>query len=126
MLTFNKNYFGFAFLLFFIEVLIALYVHDPFVRPYLGDVLVVILMYSFLKSFLQLPVVSIALFVLAFSFVIEWLQYLKVVETLGLENSKIARTILGTSFSWIDVLTYVIGIAIVLIAEKNRRTTQNN
>lgn len=120
MLTFNKNYFGFAFLLFFIEVLIALYVHDPFVRPYLGDVLVVILMYSFLKSFLQLPVVSIALFVLAFSFVIEWLQYLKVVETLGLENSKIARTILGTSFSWIDVLTYVIGIAIVLIAEKKQ------
>ncbi|WP_264566617.1 DUF2809 domain-containing protein [Flavobacterium sp. N3904] len=118
MLTFNKNYFGFAILIFLIEVLIALYIHDRFVRPYLGDVLVVILMYCFLKSFLKLPVLNVVLAVLAFSFTIEFLQFLNIVEKLGLEKSKIARTIIGTSFSWIDLLTYIIGITVVLIIEK--------
>jgi len=118
MLTFNKNYFGFAILIFFIEVLIALYINDSFVRPYLGDVLVVILIYCFLKSFLKLPVLTAAIAVLVFSFTIEFLQFLNIVEKLGLEKSKIARTVIGTSFSWIDLLTYIIGITIVLIIEK--------
>jgi hypothetical protein len=118
MLTFNKNYFGLAILIFFIEVLIALFVHDSFVRPYLGDVLVVILIYCFLKSFLKLPVLTVALFVLLFSFTMEFLQFLNIVEKLHLEKSKIARTVIGTSFSWIDLLTYIMGIAIVIIIEK--------
>ncbi|WP_052257111.1 DUF2809 domain-containing protein [Flavobacterium sp. AED] len=118
MLTFNKNYFGFAILIFFIEVLIALFVHDTFVRPYLGDVLVVILIYCFLKSFLKLLVLKVALFGLLFSFTMEFLQFLNIVEKLHLEKSKIARTVIGTSFSWIDLLTYIMGIAIVIIIEK--------
>jgi hypothetical protein len=107
-----------AILFFCIEVLIALFVNDSFIRPYLGDVLVVILIYCFLKSFLQLPVLSVALFVLIFSFTIEFLQFLNIVEKLHLEKSKIARTVIGTSFSWIDLLTYIVGIAVVLIIEK--------
>ena len=118
MITFNKKYFGFTILLFISEVLIALYINDNFIRPYLGDVLVVILIYCFLKSFLKLPVLIVAIFVLAFSFTIEFLQFLNIVEKLGLEKSKIARTVIGTSFSWIDLLTYIIGITIVLFIEK--------
>ena len=120
MLAFNKNYFSLAILFFCIEVLIALFVNDSFIRPYLGDVLVVILIYCFLKSFLQLPVLTVALFVLIFSFTIEFLQFLNIVEKLHLEKSKIARTVIGTSFSWIDLLTYIVGIAIVLVVEKYR------
>lgn len=118
MLAFNKNYFGLAILFFCIEVLIALFVNDRFIRPYLGDVLVVILIYCFLKSFLQLPVLTVALFVLIFSFTIEFLQFINIVEILHLEKSKIARTVIGTSFSWIDLLTYIFGIIIVLFVEK--------
>lgn len=118
MITFNKNYLGLASLIFGIEVLIAIYVNDNFVRPYLGDVLVVILIYCFLKSFLKLPVLVAALLVLAFAFTIEFLQFLNIVEKLGLEKSKMARTVMGTSFAWIDLLAYIMGIAIVLIAER--------
>jgi hypothetical protein len=117
-MTFNKHYFGFTILLFLVEVLIALFVNDTFVRPYLGDVLVVILIYCFIKSFFKLPVLTVAAFVLIFSFTIEFLQFLNIVEKLHLEKSKIARTVLGTSFSWIDLLTYIIGIAIVIFIEK--------
>lgn len=118
MLTFNKKYFGLTILLFVIEVLIALFVHDSIIRPYIGDVLVVILIYCFIKSFLKLPVLPVAVFVLLFSFGIEFLQYLNIVEKLGLQNSKIARTVIGTSFAWIDLVCYIAGIIIVIIAEK--------
>jgi hypothetical protein len=118
MVTFNKNYFGFAILLFAIEVLIALFVRDNFVRPYLGDVLVVILIYCFIKTFLSAPVFSLAMVVLLFSFTIEFLQYINIVEKLGLEKSKIARTVIGTSFVWADILAYIAGIVIVLVVEK--------
>lgn len=118
MLTFNKHYFALTILIFLVEVLIALFVNDNFVRPYLGDVLVVILIYCFIKSFLKLPVLTVAVFVLIFSFTVEFLQFLNIIEKLHLEKSKIARTVIGTSFSWIDLLTYIIGIAIVILIEK--------
>jgi hypothetical protein len=119
MLTFNKNYFAITILLFAIEVVIALYVHDHFVRPFLGDVLVVGLIYCFLKSFLKLPVIATAIFVLLFAFSIEWLQFLNILEKLGLQKSKLARTVIGTSFSWEDILCYIVGIAVLLAVENN-------
>lgn len=118
MITFNKNYFGLAVLIFAIEVLIALFIRDNFVRPYLGDVLVVILIYCFIKSFLRLPAFTVALFTLAFSIAIECLQYVHIVEKLGFGKSKIAKTIVGTSFEWIDILAYAAGIVVVLVSEK--------
>ncbi|RTY93965.1 DUF2809 domain-containing protein [Flavobacterium sp. GT3R68] len=118
MLIFNKNYFGLTILIFCLEVLIALCVHDQFVRPYLGDVLVVILLYCFLKSFLRLPVLTAALLVLIFSFTIEFLQFLRIVEKMHLEKSKLARTVIGTSFSWMDMICYMAGIALVIAVER--------
>src|SRR5688572_29080729 len=118
MLTFNKNYFAFVILFFAIEVLIALFVNDNFVRPYLGDVLVVILIYCFIRSFIRLPVSTVATIVLVFSFSLEFLQYVHIVEKLGLEKSSIARTVMGTSFAWNDLLAYVVGVAIVMVVEK--------
>lgn len=117
MLTFNKNYFGLFLLFFVIETSIALYINDSFIRPFFGDVLVVILVYCFVKSFVKLPVLKSAVAVLIFAFLIEFLQYLNIVETLQIEN-KIARTVLGTSFSWMDMLCYVVGIAMVIGVEK--------
>lgn len=117
IVLFNLNYFRLASLIFVIETLIALYIQDNFVRPYIGDVLVVILIYCFIKSFLNVNIIPTAVFVLLFSFSIEFLQYLNIVEKLGLQNSKIARTVIGTSFCWADILTYIVGIAIVISAE---------
>jgi hypothetical protein len=116
--TFNKNYFGLAVLIFIVEVLIALFVTDNFIRSYFGDVLVVILMYCFVKSFVNLPVFSLAIGVLFFSFTIEFLQYCKIVNKLGLEKSAIARTVIGTSFAWLDIASYVAGFVVILIVEK--------
>lgn len=117
MIQFNLKYFTLTISLFITELLIALYVHDNFVRPYLGDVLVVMLIYCFIKSFLDVKAIPAAVFVLLFAFTIEFLQYLTIVEKLGLQNSKIARTVIGTSFSWEDIISYAAGIIVVIIAE---------
>ena len=118
MLTFSKKYLVVTILIFLTEVLIALFVKDNFVRPYVGDVLVVILIYCFVRSFLKAPILPLAISVLVFSFIIEILQYIKIVEKLGLGKSEFARTVMGTSFAWLDLLAYVIGIAIILVVEK--------
>lgn len=118
IIKFKKQYFILAILIFVIEVLIAKYVHDKIIRPYIGDVLVVILIYCFFKSFLNKSVITIAISTLIFSYLIETLQYFNIVNLLSLQNSKLARTIIGTSFSWKDILAYTAGIILVLVVEK--------
>ena len=62
---------------------------------------------------------TIAIATLLFSYFVEVLQYFNIVEKLGLQNSKLARIIIGTNFSWLDMLSYTIGIVLVLLIEKN-------
>jgi hypothetical protein len=122
MLRFQKQYFILAMLLFLIEVLIAAYLHDKMVRPYVGDFLVVILLYCLVKSFFTVSTLQAAVSVLIFSYIIELSQYFHLVSHLGLQNSKLVATILGSSFEWIDLIAYTAGIAVVLYIEKIRET----
>lgn len=120
MLTFRKQYFFVATLLFLIEVLIARYLNDQFIRPYGGDFLVVILIYCFIRSFFKVSTLHAAIGTLIFAYLIEFLQYLHIIQTLGLQNSKIANVVLGNRFEWIDILAYTLGIATVLLVERIR------
>jgi hypothetical protein len=123
---FNISYFALAGFLFIVEVLIALFVRDRFIRPYFGDVLVVILVYSFVMTFLKLPVVPVAIGVIVFAFTIEFLQYLQIVKILGLENSEVMSTVLGTSFAWNDMVAYFAGFVVILIVERLRGGKSTN
>jgi uncharacterized membrane protein YfcA len=118
MFTFRKTYFLLTILLFIIELLIALYVHDDFIRPYVGDVLVVILIYCLLRSFWRAKPIIVAISVLIFAFSVEILQYFKIVEILGLQENKIMRIIIGTSYSFEDLIAYLFGFLIIIVVEK--------
>ena len=83
----------------------------------MGDLLVVILIYCFLRSFFRLSVMAAAVPSLLFAYLIETLQYFDIVRVLGLQNSRIARIVIGTSFAWGDILAYTAGIAIVILLE---------
>lgn len=120
LLKFKPKYLIVAILVFIVEVMIALFVHDRFIRPYIGDVLVVVLIYSFAKSFLNLPVLPVAIGVLLFAFGTEVLQYFNIVERIGLGHSKLARIVIGTSFAWEDFLAYLVGVLFVIMVEKRR------
>jgi hypothetical protein len=117
MWHFNKIYFRLSVILFLIEVAIALFIKDRFIRPYLGDVLVVILIYCFVKSLVKISVHKAAVGVLLFAFCIEILQYINIVEKLKLQHNTVAKTVIGTSFSWEDILAYLAGILIVIAVE---------
>lgn len=118
---FNSGYFVSFIILLITEILIALYVNDQIIRPYIGDLLVVILIYCFIKSFLATPVIRTAIAVLIFAFTVEILQYFNLVEKLGLQNSKAARIIIGSAFEWKDLLAYVAGTAIIILVEMRRK-----
>lgn len=117
MFRFNLRYFLLTILLFVVEVLIALFLNDPIIRPYGGDVIVVMLVYCFVKSFVDFPVLPTTVGVLLFAFGIEVLQYLRFVELVGLQDNKLATTLIGHSFSWVDMLCYVIGAGLIILFE---------
>ena len=116
--AFHKNYFAATVLLFLIELFIALYVKDKFIRPYAGDFLVVILLYCCLKSIWRGTPLKAGLSVLLFAFAVEISQHFQLVELLGLGHSSVARTIIGTGFDWGDLVAYSLGTAVVLGVEK--------
>ncbi|PZQ98335.1 MAG: DUF2809 domain-containing protein [Flavobacterium psychrophilum] len=126
MFTFNKKYFFAAVILFIIEVLIALYVHDAIIRPYVGDFLVVILLYCGVKAFVRIPCFPAAIGVLLFAYVIEILQYFQIVHRLGLQDSKLATVVIGSSFEWIDIIAYTAGCVSIIIFDRKRPTTLVN
>jgi hypothetical protein len=119
-MKFNLKYFLLTILIFIAEVLIATtFKNFVFLRSYFGDVLVVVLIYTFIQSFFQFDKTKTIIGVLIFSFVIEFLQYFHFAEVLGFGNNKIAMIVLGNSFSWIDILCYAIGAVIVWFVDIN-------
>lgn len=107
-------------LLFVVEVLIALYVDDDIIRPYGGDVLVVIMIYYFVKSFVKVPPLYLAIGVLLFAYAVEIGQYFRMVEILGVQDNKVMRIVLGSSFSWGDILAYTLGAAICYLIDRRK------
>ncbi len=105
-------------IIFIVEVLIAKFVDDSIIRPYGGDVLVVILLYYFVKSFVDAKFTYLIIGVVVFAYLIEIGQSLRLVEILNMQDNKIMRTVIGSSFSWGDLLAYTIGGAICYFIEK--------
>ena len=119
MFKFDKKSFIIAIIIFLIEVIIALYIKDKIIRPFVGDILVVIFIYYFIKAFINTKAINIAIFTLFFSFIVEILQYFNFVEMIGLGHNKAARIIIGTSFSWIDLLCYFVGFILLFFIDKD-------
>ncbi|WP_199481931.1 DUF2809 domain-containing protein [Vibrio owensii] len=90
-------------------VIIALYVRDSFIRPTVGDVLVVVWLYYFLASMFSMPVIWLVSLVVLIAFAVELGQLLQVAAWLGIESSSPLAVILGATFDWKDLLAYCIG-----------------
>ncbi len=107
----KKRFFNFILFMIFlaIEVLIALYVHDDFVRPYLGDVLVVVVLYFFVRIWIPEKYRWLPGVIFVFAAAVEVLQYFHLVEILGVENNVFLRTILGSTFDFKDIVCYGAG-----------------
>lgn len=106
----------FLFLLI-VEILIALFVHDRFVRPYVGDMIVVVVVYCFVRIVIPERFRLMPLWVFLFAVCVEVLQYFRIVEVLGVEKNAFLRTLIGTSFSWEDIFCYAVGCVVLAVWE---------
>ncbi|WP_029036417.1 ribosomal maturation YjgA family protein [Salinimicrobium xinjiangense] len=118
--TFNKKYFSAAILLFLVEVFIALYINDSWIRPYGGDFLVVFFLYSLVKSFLKISVKNAIFGVLLFSWFVEGLQAIDLLSLLGIEKNWLFVVILGSTFEWLDILIYTLAALVIFFIEDLR------
>lgn len=113
-LQFNYKYGIVATLILCVEIFIALKVHDSFIRPFVGDCLVVILIYTFIKTFTNITVVNALGIVLGIAILIEFTQLVHLTTILGLKSNNFLTIILGNTFSFLDIGMYLLGGALVL------------
>lgn len=106
------------------EVLIAIFLHDRIIRPYGGDVLVVPLLYYAVFTFIKTDRLYLTFGVLCFAAIIESLQLAPILNWFNLQHSSLARTLIGDTFSFIDLLCYVLGAGLIYLIDirKNRIT----
>lgn len=123
MLKFNYKNFIIFLILLSIEVIIALYITQHFVRHTLGDFLCVIMLYYLIKSFVKIKSTYIALIVLLVAYTIEMLQLTPILDYLKIEDPSFVRIIFGTTFSVSDLIAYTFGVVTVLIIENLKPLT---
>lgn len=103
-----------------IEALIAIHLKNGFIRHTFGDFLVVIMLYCFLKSFIKIKPITMAVIVLSILFVIEFLQLTTFLEALNLQDNKYAKLVFGNTFHFSDLVAYTLGILTIIIIEKKQ------
>ena len=101
-----------------VEVLIAMFVHDNFVRPYIGDVLAVIAVYTFVRIFVPQGLRLLPLWVFIFALGVELVQLINPLEALGLDSNTFLKIFFGSVFDIKDIICYAAGCLIVFLFSK--------
>lgn len=102
--------------LFAIEIIIGLYVHDQFVRPYIGDMLVVVLLWALVRMIIPFRAVWLSGAIYVFAVLVELSQMIPLVDFLEIEN-RLIRVLMGTSFAVGDLFAYAAGCIVTAIVD---------
>ena len=94
-----------------LEMGIALFINDAFVRPYVGDMLVTLLLCCLCRLIVPDKVRLLPVYVFIFAACVEIGQYFDLVALFGLAENRIISIALGRTFSWMDLVCYAIGCA---------------
>ena len=112
-----KKYLTPFILILVTEIAIAIFHFHRFVRGFLGDVLVIPLLYCFLKMVTPYDSKKILYAVLSIALTVELFQLGFSSEILSTEN-RLLQTIIGTTFDFRDLVAYAFGIIPVLLIDK--------
>lgn len=107
-----------ALAFFAVEVVIALWWRDRFVRPYLGDVLAVAMVHFGLRGVTPLNSASAAACAFGLGVAIELGQAAHVLALIGLQHSALARVVFGGVFDPADLVCYGLGGVLALLADR--------
>jgi hypothetical protein len=113
----NYKYLSTFIILLMVEIGIALFIHDNIIRPFVGDALVVGVIYFFLRSFISKYIRFLPVYVFLFACLIEVGQYFNLVLLLHMENIKIVRIIIGSTFDFNDIFCYFLGTILLFVYE---------
>lgn len=113
----RMRYAAYFAVLLIIEIFIALFVRDNFVRPYVGDMLVTVLLCALLRIFFPEKLSLLPLYVFLFAAAVEVAQFFDIVRLLGLENIGFLSIIIGRTFSFADIICYAVGSALFFLLE---------
>lgn len=102
-----------------VEVGIALFVNDAFVRPYVGDMLVTLLLCCLCRVIIPDKVRLLPVYVFVFAACVEIGQYFDVVALLGLADNRIISIALGRTFSWMDLVCYAVGCVAAFLLDQS-------
>lgn len=106
-----------AILILAVEIIIAKYAKG-FVRGSVGDILVVVLIFSIVRTIVpDIATRTLPLYVFLFSCFVELLQLFRFVELIGVQNNPILSTAIGGTFSFLDLLCYAVGSVICFAVE---------
>ena len=99
-----------------VEVVIGVFEFNHFIRAYIGDVIIVWVLYCLFRSFVprKFNSYAVAMGILVFSFAVEFLQKAHIADVLGVEN-QLLRTLIGTSYATEDLWCYAAGTVVILI-----------
>lgn len=100
-------------------LIVRLFSGNQFIRGFAGDIVVILLIYFFVKIFKDFKPLKLAIFTLLLAFTTEFLQYLKLISVLGLEQNIFAQLIIGAVFDPLDLVAYAIGAIIVYTIDIN-------
>ena len=103
-------------LLLGVEICIGMFYFSKFIRAYMGDVIVVWVIYCLFRSFVprKFNSCAVAVGILVFSFAVEFLQKIHIADVLGVKN-ELLRIIIGTSYAPEDLWCYAAGTAVTLL-----------
>lgn len=104
-----------------LEIGIGTFVHDRLIRPYVGDILVVMVIYSFLRIFFPEKPRNLSWYVFLFAVFVEILQRTGISELPWIAEHRVLQIALGSTFDLADILCYAIGCAAVCVVERWRQ-----
>ena len=100
------------------EIVIALFVNDAFIRPYVGDMLVTLLLCCLCRVIVPCKVRPLPVYVFIFAACVEIGQYFDLVALLGLADNRIISIALGRTFSWMDLVCYAVGCVAAFLLDQ--------
>lgn len=114
-ISINKKYIAVAFIILFVEIIIAIFMKDKIIRPFVGDVLSTCLLFCLGRSFYKGKTIWLGIGVLFFAFAVEFSQLYKLGDYLGFEKGSIGSIVLGATFDPLDLVAYLLGVFLCLI-----------
>lgn len=109
-------YLVWAAVLFVTEILIgSVFSGLVWLRSYGGDILVIPLIYCIIRIVTDRLPRLMPVLVCCIGFAAEFLQWIHLSERLGFEPGSLGAILIGTSFSWYDMLCYLAGMVLIYL-----------